>query len=601
MSASAPLRALLPLARPYTGYLIRAVALATATELASLALMTTATWLLISAAGRPPLSALAVAIVSVRALAVSRGVLRYGERLAGHDAVLRVVTEVRVAVFARLVDAGDDDRTAPRTPDALSRLVSDVDAVQDLVVRVLVPGAAAVLVSVTAVGAAALVSPATAVTLAAGLAITAVALPAAAARVTRRTAQVVAPLRAEFAAATVDLVRGAAELLAYGAHHRALTDATRIAGRLSVRERRLASLGGAVDAAGLITVGLTAAAVTVVALANDVRGVMVGVLAVGTLAAGESALALIAAARRRTEIGAALNRVAALLPAGRPVTTEVKPDASAPAVASTTTPSTTVELRATGVSVSYPDTPTPALADVDLVVAPGGRVAVVGPSGAGKSTLISVLTGRMGATTTAPTTARVSGSVLADDEPVAEIADDRRHLVVGGLFADAHVFHATVRDNLRLGRPDATDEELTHSCTVAGLSGWLTGQPEGLATVVGEQGGQLSGGQRQRLALARALVARPAVLVLDEPTEGLDPAAADGVLAGVLADVGEHRGVVVVTHRLAAMDHFDEVLVLDRGRVVARGRHADLARVPGWYRDQWLTQSRAEAHYPRAD
>ncbi|MFJ6955847.1 thiol reductant ABC exporter subunit CydC, partial [Micromonospora aurantiaca] len=149
-------RAVLRLARPYLSRLLGAGLLAAATEFAGLALMATATWLLMSAAGRPPLDRLTVAIVAVRALAVSRGVFRYTERLAGHDAVLRMITDVRARVFATLAARRETGR---RTGDALSRLVSDVEAAQDLLLRVLVPGAAAALVSVLAVGVAALISP----------------------------------------------------------------------------------------------------------------------------------------------------------------------------------------------------------------------------------------------------------------------------------------------------------------------------------------------------------------------------------------------------------------------------------------------------------
>jgi ATP-binding cassette subfamily C protein CydC len=169
--------------------------------------------------------------------------------------------------------------------------------------------------------------------------------------------------------------------------------------------------------------------------------------------------------------------------------------------------------------------------------------------------------------------------------------------LVGGLLAEAYVFHASVRENLLLGRADASDDELAAATGAAGLLDWVRQQPAGWETVVGEDGGQLSGGQRQRLALARALLARPPVLVLDEPTEGLDPAAADRVLASVTDTVPAGHTVLLVTHRLRGLDRYDEILVLDAGRVRQRGRHTDLLDQPGWYRDQWLAQEAAEGDY----
>ncbi|NJP32765.1 thiol reductant ABC exporter subunit CydC [Micromonospora sp. HSS6-12] len=575
---SAPERTVLRLARPYLNRLLGAGLLAAATEFAALALMATATWLLMSAAERPPLDRLTVAIVAVRALAIGRGVLRYTERLAGHDAVLRLVTDVRARVFAAL--AARRDSAGQRSGDALSRLVSDVEAVQDLLLRVLVPAAAAGLVGVVAVGAAALVSPAAAGALAVGLLLAGVALPALATALTRHAAAELAPLRGALAADAVDLTHGAADLAAFGATGQALGVAADRARRLARLERRLAATGFAVDAAGVLVAGLTAGAVVLVALAAGVDGVLVGVLAVGTLAAVEIALALVGAARQWTGLRAGLTRVAALLDesdeAASPAPTETAPTPAPVAP----------DVRFEDVTVRYRAEAAPALHDFHLHLPPGRRIAVVGPSGAGKSTLAAVLTGSVRPT---------SGRVVLDGRDLSAYPALPR--LVGGLLAEAYVFHATVRENLLLGRPGASEDDLVAATAAAGLLDWVRAQPDGWDTVVGEEGGQLSGGQRQRVALARALLAAPPVLVLDEPTEGLDPTAADAVLDSVLAATPPGHSVLMISHRLRGLDGFDEILVLDSGRVTRRGRHADLVTTPGWYRDQWLLQEAAERGY----
>ncbi|MGK5738293.1 thiol reductant ABC exporter subunit CydC [Micromonospora sp. URMC 103] len=596
--AGAAERAVLRLARPYLGRLVGAGLLAAATEFAGLALMATATWLLMSAAGRPPLDRLTVAIVAVRALAISRGVFRYTERLAGHDAVLRMITDVRARVFAALAAR----RSAPpRSGDALSRLVSDVETVQDLLLRVLVPGAGAVLVSVVAVGGALLISPPAAGVLAVGLLVAGAALPVLATRLTRRSAAELAPLRGALAADAIDLTHGAADLAAFGATDAALRAATGRTRRLARLERRLAAAGFAVDAAGTLVAGLTAGAVVLVALAAGVPGALVGVLAVGTLAAVEVALALVGAARQRSQLGGGLTRVAALLgdtgappaatpaPAERPMTqTEPLPGGALPPPAGAAPTAGNHGLRLDDVTVRYRAGAAPALDRVSLDLPAGRRIAVVGPSGAGKSTLAAVLTGAV----------RPSGGhVTVGGRDLATYPEDELPRVVGGLLAEAYVFHATVRENLLLGRSGASEAELAAAAAAAGLLDWVRAQPAGWDTVVGEEGGQLSGGQRQRLALARALLAAAPVLVLDEPTEGLDPAAADAVLASALAATPAGHSVLLISHRLTGLDGLDEIVVLDAGRVVQRGRHPELVTVPGWYRDQWLLQEAAERGY----
>ncbi|WP_346536584.1 thiol reductant ABC exporter subunit CydC [Micromonospora sp. DPT] len=571
-------RTVLRLARPYLGRLVGAGLLAAATEFAGLALMATATWLLMSAAGRPPLDRLTVAIVAVRALAISRGVFRYTERLAGHDAVLRMITDVRARVFATL--AARRGPAEQRSGDALSRLVSDVEAVQDLLLRVLVPGAAAALVSLLAVGGAALISLPAAGVLAVGLLVAGVALPVLATALTRRAADEVAPLRGALATDAVDLTHGAADLAAFGATGYALRAATDRADRLARLERRLARTGFAVDAAGVLVAGLTAAGVVLTALRAGVAGVLVGVLAVGTLAAVEIALALVGAARQRTQLRAGLDRVATLL--------DTPPTAPAPDGGATVADRAGHDVRFDGVTVRYREGAAPALDGVDLDLPAGRRVAVVGPSGAGKSTMAAVLTGAVHPD---------AGRVTLDGVDLSAYPAEELPRAIGGLLAEAYVFHASVRDNLLLGRPAAGEEERAAATRAAGLLDWVREQPDGWDTVVGEEGGQLSGGQRQRLALARALLAAPGVLVLDEPTEGLDPAAADAVLASTLAATPAGHTVLLISHRLSGLDGLDEIVVLDAGRVVQRGRHAELMAGPGWYRDQWLLQAAAERGY----
>ncbi|GHJ50324.1 thiol reductant ABC exporter subunit CydC [Catellatospora sp. TT07R-123] len=538
---------ILAFAAPFRWRLLGAGLLAALTEAAGLGLMATATWLLCTAAGQPPLVVLSVAIVVVRTLAIGRGALRYVERLAGHDAVLRMVTEVRARIFATLAER---PAAAPalRRGDLLSRMVSDVDAVQDLMVRVLLPMASTGLVGVAAVAAAAFADPLVALVLAVGLLASGAALPVLAARLAARSGARLAPLRARYAVDTIDLVHGAADLAAYGARDRFEARGAAHAAELAATERTLARRAFAVDAVATVLGGATAVAVLATGLARGVDGVWLAALTVATLATGELSLSLLAAARKGAEIRGSLHRLTELLTAP-----------GAAAAAGLAVPERAPTLRLAGATVRYPGATAAALSEVDLELPPGRHVAIVGPSGSGKSTLLGLLTGAI---------APESGRADADGTPITAYDPERWPAAVTGLLADAYLFHASVRDNLLLARPEATEDELLAACATAGLGDWVAAH--GLDVRVGEDGAGLSGGQRQRLALARAVLADPGLLVLDEPTEGLDPAQADAVLAAVLAH-RRGRGTVVVTHRLAGLDAFDEVVVLDAGRVHERG------------------------------
>jgi ABC-type multidrug transport system fused ATPase/permease subunit len=206
-------------------------------------------------------------------------------------------------------------------------------------------------------------------------------------------------------------------------------------------------------------------------------------------------------------------------------------------------------------------------------------VAVVGTSGAGKSTLAAVLLRFLDH----------EGQVEIDGVPLAALADaDVRDLVVA-LTQDAHVFDSSVAENLRLARREATDDDLVDVLRRARLGPWLESLPQGLATPLGAHGTGISGGEAQRLALARVLLSDRPVMVLDEPTEHLDPETADALAADLLA-LTRGRSTVYVTHRLVGLEEVDEILFLAGGRVVERGRHEELVAAGGVYARRWARE-----------
>jgi thiol reductant ABC exporter CydC subunit len=552
---------MLAAARPYLGRLILAAVAGVAAELCGVGLVAAAAWLIARAAQQPPLAALSLAIVAVRGFAIFKGVLRYGERLAGHDAALRALAELRGRVF----DALAGRRGQSRDGDALVRLVADVDAVQDLLLRCLLPATAAVLAGITAAALVTMVSPLAGGVLAGGLLLAGVALPVATWLATRRTAVAVSAQRAWLAVRSLDVLEGAADLAAYGATRSAIGRASASAKRLARMERVAAAVSGAAAAAGVIVQVGTAVVVLLVGVRSGAGGVTVTVVTLTCLVAVETVLPLTGAAQHLAEAGPAARRVSALLTA---------PPPAGPVWPRTLPPGPPV-VELLGVRAAYGGRV--ALDGVDLRIEPGRRVVIVGASGAGKSTLLAALSGEVAA---------VSGSVVLDGHDLAAYGPGQVRAAVRGLAQDAHVFATTLRANLLLARPLATEEQVVAAARRARLLEVVGELPDGWDTVVGSGGRGLSGGQRQRLLLARALLADPPVLVLDEPGEGLDTATADAITRELLTAPGGGT-LVMVTHRLASLDLADEIVVLDRGGVVQRGTHRDLLGWPGPYLDLW--------------
>ncbi|GAA0407893.1 ABC transporter ATP-binding protein [Micromonospora gifhornensis] len=264
---------------------------------------------------------------------------------------------------------------------------------------------------------------------------------------------------------------------------------------------------------------------------------------------------------------------------------DVSPDVADPGEQGRELPSGPLDIRFAGVSFAYPNGPT-VLHDVSLEIPAKSRVAVVGETGSGKTTFAKLLTRLMDPT---------RGDVLLSGVPLTDVRFDSLRSRVVMVPQDGFLFDATVADNVRFGRPELTDEQLTAAFTELGLSDWLDGLPAGLATGVGERGEALSVGERQLVALARAYVADPDLLVLDEATSAVDPAT-EVRLQRTLDAVTRGRTTLAIAHRLSTAQSADEVIVVDRGRIVQRGPHDELVADPdsvyGLLYASWLEQTR---------
>ncbi|MGW6832671.1 thiol reductant ABC exporter subunit CydD [Streptomyces sp. NPDC054949] len=529
-------------------------------------LMAVSGWLISRASEQPPVLYLMMAVTATRAFGIGRAVFRYAERLVSHDAVLRMLADLRVSVFRRLERIAPAGLREQRRGDLLSRLVADADALQDYWLRWLLPVGTAVLVGTGSVVFTAWLLPEAGAALAVGLLAAGVGVPLVSGAVARRAERRLAPARGRLATRVADLLTGTAELTVAGAlegrkaavraSDRGLTD-------IASRGAAATGLGGGLSA---LVCGLT---VVVAALfgANAVvdgrlSGVTMAVIVLTPLAAFEAVTGLPLAVQYRQRVRRSAERVYEVIDAPAPVAEPDRPHAM---------PVSPFPLRVTGLTARHPGQERDALEGLDLTLEAGRRVAVVGPSGSGKTTLAQVLLRFLD---------QSQGSYTLDGVDTRSLAGDDVRRIVGLCAQDAHIFDSSVRENLRLARTDATEAQLRQALAAARLLEWADGLPDGLDTLVGEHGERISGGQRQRLALARALLADFPVLVLDEPAEHLDLATADALTADLLAAT-EGRTTVLITHRLAGLEAVDEVIVLDRGAVVQRGGYEELAVIEG--------------------
>ncbi|WP_371624665.1 thiol reductant ABC exporter subunit CydD [Streptomyces sp. NBC_01116] len=529
-------------------------------------LMAVSGWLISRASEEPPVMYLMMAVTATRAFGIGRAVFRYAERLVSHDAVLKLLAELRVAVYRGLERIAPGGLRTTRRGDLLSRLVADVDALQDYWLRWLLPVGTAVVVGAAAAGFTGWLLPEAGVILAVGLLVAGVGVPLVSGACARRTERQLAPARAALATRVTDLLGATAELTVAGAlpaRQTRLRAADTLLTRIASRAAAATALGGGLSA---LVCGLTvvAAATVAVPAVQDGRlsGVALAVVVLTPLAAFEAVTGLPLAVQYRQRVARSAERVFEVLDAPVPVR---EPEAPAEE------PASPFPLEVRGLSARYPGARHDALASLDLTLTPGRRIAVVGPSGSGKTTLAQVLLRFLDAS---------SGTYRLGGVEASALDSDTVRRSVGLCAQDAHVFDSTIRENLRLARPGATDAELRDALSRARLLDWVLALPEELDTPVGEHGARLSGGQRQRLALARALLAGFPVLVLDEPAEHLDLPTADALTADLL-DATRGRATVLITHRLTGLDTVDEVLVLDAGRVVQRGPYAELAAEDG--------------------
>jgi ATP-binding cassette, subfamily C, bacterial CydC len=506
-------------------------------------LMTAAGYLISRAAEQPPILSLTVTIVAVRFFGLARPIARYLDRVASHDVALSALGRIRARFYERIEPLAPGQLEGYRRGELLGRMVGDVDSLQGLYVRGLTPLLVALVVGASCVALTAVFLPAAAAILALGLVLVGGAVPALTAALNRAAGRRQGAVRSDLTAELVELLRGAPELVVYGREAETLARIRERSDELARLGRRDGLAAGVAEGLSILIAGLTVVGVLAVATEASFDRVLVATIALLALASFDSVVPLRAAGAELSATIAAGRRVLELV--------DRKPSIRDPA-APRSAPRRPAAVALEGVTARYAQGAQPALNDFDLTIEPGTRMALVGPSGAGKTTVTNLLLRFLD-----PEQGRVT--IAGRDVRELRQSDVRRNFALAG--QNAHVFNSTIRANLSLARPGATDAELEDALRRARIHEWVASLPDGLDTLVGEEGTKLSGGQRQRLTVARALLSDAPVLVLDEPTAHLDAETAELLVRDILA-AADDRSVLLITHRPEGLDLVDEVVEL---------------------------------------
>lgn len=529
-------RDVVALLQPRMPRLLLAITFGVLAQCSALALTAVSAWLITRAWQMPPVLDLTVAAVTVRALAISRGIFGYCERLASHDVALRAAGSARERIYARLAGAPLDAVMRRRSGELVTRVGADVDGVSDALVRAVIPIGVAAVLGVAAVALVGVISPAAAAVLVTCLVVAGVLAPWLAARAAAAQEAVAQHHHAERDVAAMTALEHGPELLVSGRLDGLIADAERGQHEWGAAMDRAARPAAAASAMPVAAIGAAVLATTVIGigLVGRVAPTTLAVLLLVPLAAFEATTALPNAAMTLTRARLAARRLFDLPARG-----------ASPGTASSTGGGT---LEAVELRVGYASSA--AAGPFTVTLPPGSRAVVTGPSGAGKTTLLMTLAGLLDP---------LSGEVRLGGKPLTTIAEGRLTARIGYFAEDAHLFATTVRDNLLAVRGDCTDEEIVDVLSRVGLNTWRTQLRDGLDTVLTDGAQAVSAGQRRRLLLARALVSRVDIVLLDEPTEHLDADDAQPMLDRLINVCGglfrAEQTVVVATHQAPPDGH----------------------------------------------
>lgn len=571
-------RQLLSFIKPHLSEVLASVILGTMTIGSSIGLMGTSAWLISMAALHPSIAVLQIAIVGVRFFGISRGVSRYLERLVSHNLTFKILTRLRVWFYESLVPLAPARTMYYRSGDLLGRIISDIKTLEDFYIRSLAPPLVACLVGLGTGIFYYPYQPAFALVLGSLFLISGVFLPLLIRVLAHKPGLALVKERSELNSLLVNFIQGMPDLLVFGQTGAKGKQIQVVNQRYQRAQLQLARLSGLNE--GLLTFFSNLAMWSVLILAiplveaGQLPGVMLAALVLLTLSAFEAVQPL----------PKAMETLSSSLHAGERLFEIVEAE---PAVRDPEKPKPvpdSISLQARDLGFVYPESQTAVLEGINFQLKEGQSLAIVGPSGSGKTTLGHLLLRFWG---------DYQGEILVGENrlPLHSLNQDDIRQGISVVSQGDHLFQDTIRANISLGNPGASEGEIIQAAHQAQIHKFITSLPGGYDTLVGESGQLFSAGEKQRVVIARAVLKDAPLFLLDEPTANLDPITERTILE-TLFEITKYKTTLLITHRLVGLGVMDQILVLNQGRILEQGTEDELLSYPGYYHRMWSMQNR---------